>query len=88
MQQLDESEYATASDAGSERGRRRHRGYQDERLSAGHEDAGRSLDGRIRIHRSNYHPGGERVCSSPGETKGQTRLHHWSWDSGWRQSRA
>ncbi len=44
VQQLDESEYATASEAGSERGRRRHRGYQDERPSAGHEDAGRSFD--------------------------------------------
>ncbi len=39
-QQLDESEYATVSEAGSERGRRRHRGYQDERPSTGHEDAG------------------------------------------------
>jgi hypothetical protein len=43
-QQLDESEYATASEAGSERGRRRHRDYQDERPSAGHEDAGRSFN--------------------------------------------
>jgi hypothetical protein len=43
-QQLDESEYATASEAGSERGRRRHRDHQDERPSTGHEDAGRSFD--------------------------------------------
>ncbi len=43
MQQLDKSEYATASEAGSERRRRRHRGYQDERPSAGHEDVGRSM---------------------------------------------
>jgi hypothetical protein len=43
-QQLDESEYATASEAGSERGRRRHRDYQDERPSAGNEDAGRSFN--------------------------------------------
>ncbi len=65
VQQLDESEYATASEAGSERG-----------------------SGRTRTHRSDRHPGGERVGSSPGETKGQTRLHHRSWDSGWRRSRA
>jgi hypothetical protein len=44
VHRLDESEYATASEAGSERGRRRHRGYQDERPSTGHEDAGRSSD--------------------------------------------
>jgi hypothetical protein len=44
VQQLDESEYATASEASSERGRRRHRGYQDDRPSAGREDAGRSFD--------------------------------------------
>ncbi len=44
MHQQDESEYATASEAGSERGRRRHRGYQDNRPSAGREDAGRSFD--------------------------------------------
>jgi hypothetical protein len=42
--QQDESEYATASEAGSERGRRQHRGYQDDRPSAGREDAGRNLD--------------------------------------------
>jgi hypothetical protein len=44
VQQLDESEYATASKAGSERGRRRHQGYQDDRPSAGCEDVGRSFD--------------------------------------------
>ena len=44
MQQQDESEYATASEAGSERGRRRHRGYQDDRPSAGREDVSRSFD--------------------------------------------
>jgi hypothetical protein len=44
VHQQDESEYATASEAGSERGRRRHRGYQDNRPSAGREDAGRSFD--------------------------------------------
>ena len=44
VQQLDVSEYMTASEAGSERGRRRHRGYQDDRPSVGREDAGRSFD--------------------------------------------
>ncbi len=44
MQQLDVSEYATASEAGSERGRRRHRGYQDDRPSASRENVGRSFD--------------------------------------------
>ncbi len=98
VRQQDESEYATASEAGSERGRRRHRGYQDDRPSAGHEDVGRSFDqedrrpagcrGEDRIHRSGCHPGEERACSSPGETKGRARLHRRSWDSGWRRSRA
>jgi hypothetical protein len=40
VQQLDVSEYMTASEAGSERGRRRHRGYQGDRPSVGREDAG------------------------------------------------
>ncbi len=44
VQQLDVSEYATASEAGSERGRRRHRGYQDDRPSTSRENVGRSLD--------------------------------------------
>jgi hypothetical protein len=44
VQQLDESEYPTASEADSERGRRRHRGYQDDRPSAGREDVGRSFN--------------------------------------------
>jgi hypothetical protein len=44
VHQQDESEYAKASEAGSERGRRRHQGYQDDRPSAGREDAGRSFD--------------------------------------------
>ncbi len=44
VDQQDESEYVTASEAGSERGRRRHRGHQDDRPSAGREDAGRSFD--------------------------------------------
>jgi hypothetical protein len=69
-QQLDESEHATASEAGSERGRRRRRDYQDERPSAGHEDACRSFDqedrepARCREEdpnppaNSGHHPGG------------------------------
>jgi hypothetical protein len=44
VQQLDVSEYMTASEAGSERGRRRHRGYQGDRPSVGREDIGRSFD--------------------------------------------
>jgi hypothetical protein len=44
VHQQDESEYAAASEAGSERGRRRHRGYQDDRPSAGRGDTGRSFD--------------------------------------------
>jgi hypothetical protein len=43
---------------------------------------------RTLTHRSDYHPGEEKACSSPGETKGRARLHHRSWDSGWRRSRA
>ncbi len=42
--QQDESEYATASEAGSERGRRRHRDHQDSGPSAGRDEAGRSFD--------------------------------------------
>ncbi len=42
--QQDGSEYATASEAGSERGRRRHRDHQDDRPSAGRDEAGRSSD--------------------------------------------
>jgi hypothetical protein len=38
------SEYVTASEAGSERGSRRYRGYQDDRPSAGRENVGRSFD--------------------------------------------
>ena len=60
--QQDESEYATASEAGSERGRRRHRDHQDDRPSAGASigrtgglpDAGE----KIRIRRSDHRPGG------------------------------
>ncbi len=44
VQQLDASEYMTASEAGLKRGRRRHRGYQDDRPSVIREDAGRSFD--------------------------------------------
>jgi hypothetical protein len=44
VQQLDVSEYVTASEAGSERGRRRHRGYLKDRPSVGREDVGRSFD--------------------------------------------
>jgi hypothetical protein len=44
VQQLDVSEYVTASEAGSERGRRRHRGYQEDRPSVSREDVGRSFD--------------------------------------------
>jgi hypothetical protein len=44
VQQLDVSEYVTASEAGSERGRRRHRGCPEDRPSIGREDAGRSFD--------------------------------------------
>ncbi len=42
--QQDESEYATAYEAGSERGRRRYRDHQDDRPSAGRDEAGRSFD--------------------------------------------
>jgi hypothetical protein len=42
--QQDESEYATASEAGSERGRRRYRDHQDDRPGAGRDEAGRSSD--------------------------------------------
>jgi hypothetical protein len=44
VQQLDVSEYMAASEAGSERGRRRHRGYRDDRPSASRKDVGRSFD--------------------------------------------
>ncbi len=44
MQQLDMSEYLTASKAGSERGRSRHRGHPEDRPSVGREDIGRSID--------------------------------------------
>jgi hypothetical protein len=39
VQQLDVSEYLTASEAGSERGRSRHRGHPENRPSVGGEDA-------------------------------------------------
>ena len=39
-------------------------------------------------HRSCRLPGEARVCSSPGETTGQGRLPHQSWDLGWRRFRA
>jgi hypothetical protein len=41
---LDVSEYLTASEAGSERGRSRHRGHPEDRPSVGREDIGRSID--------------------------------------------
>jgi hypothetical protein len=44
VQQLDVSEYVTASEAGSERGRSRHRGHPEDRPSVGCEDVGRSFD--------------------------------------------
>ncbi len=44
VQQLDVSEYVTATEAGSERGRRQHRGYQEDRPSVVREDVGRSFD--------------------------------------------
>ncbi len=47
VQQLDVSEYMTASQAGSERGRRRHRGCQGDRPSVGREGVGRSFNRRI-----------------------------------------
>jgi hypothetical protein len=43
--QRDESEYATASEAGSERGRRRHRDHQDNRPSAGRGASTRRIGG-------------------------------------------
>jgi hypothetical protein len=54
VQQLDVSEYVTASKAGSERGRRRHRDYQDDRPSVGREDVGRSF------HQEDQEPAGCR----------------------------
>ncbi len=72
VQQLDVSEYVTASEAGSERGRRRHRGYSEDRPSVGREDDGRSFDQEDREHagcreedpnppaNAGRHPGGER----------------------------
>jgi hypothetical protein len=50
VQQLDVSEYMTASEAGSERGRRRHRGYQDDRPS----------------RRPKLRSGGSRACRVQG----------------------
>jgi hypothetical protein len=44
VQQLDVSEYLTASEAGSERGRSRHRGHPEDRPSVGREDIGWSFD--------------------------------------------
>ena len=44
MQQQDESEYATASEAGSERGRSRHRGHQEDRPSASREEVDGNVD--------------------------------------------
>jgi hypothetical protein len=44
VQQLDVSEYVTASEAGSERGRSRHRRHPEDRPSVGREDVGRSFD--------------------------------------------
>jgi hypothetical protein len=44
VQQLDVSEYLTASEAGSERGRSRHRGHPEDRPSVGREEIGRNID--------------------------------------------
>jgi hypothetical protein len=44
VQQLDVSEYLTASEAGSERGRSRHQGHPEDRPSVRCEDIGRSND--------------------------------------------
>jgi hypothetical protein len=44
VQQLEVSEYVTASEAGSERGRSRHRGHPEDRPSVSREDVGRSFD--------------------------------------------
>ncbi len=44
VQKLDVSEYLTASEAGSERGRSRHRGHPEDRPSVGREDIGWSID--------------------------------------------
>jgi hypothetical protein len=44
VQQLDVSEYLTASEAGSERGRSRHRGHQEDRPSIGCEEIGRNIN--------------------------------------------
>jgi hypothetical protein len=44
VQQLDVSEYLTASEAGSERGRSRHRGHQEDRPSIRREEIGRNID--------------------------------------------
>ncbi len=44
VQQLDVSKYLTAFEAGSERGRSRHRGHPEDRPSVGREDIGRSFD--------------------------------------------
>ncbi len=44
VQQLDVSEYLAASEAGSERGRTRHRGHQEDRPSASLEEIGEEAD--------------------------------------------
>ncbi len=44
MQQLDVSEYLTASEAGPERGRSRHRGHQEDRPSASREEISGNAD--------------------------------------------
>jgi hypothetical protein len=44
VQQLDVSEYLTASEAGSERGRSRHQGHPEDRPSASREKIGRNID--------------------------------------------
>jgi hypothetical protein len=44
VQLLEESEYQTASESASERGRSRHRGHQEDRSSAGREEVGAGAD--------------------------------------------
>jgi hypothetical protein len=44
VQQLDVSEYLTASEAGSERGRSRYRGHPEDRPSVGCEEIGQNID--------------------------------------------
>jgi hypothetical protein len=44
VQLLEESEYQTASESASERGRSRHRGHQEDRSSAGRKEVGAGAD--------------------------------------------